>query len=99
MGFFREIASVLGYDEAKAALGYNYTVFGGEAVYAEGIKRILRIDGEEIALALPRGVLYVRGEDLAADEINGASVLVRGKIQAVYTSEAVEKHKAAGKKE
>ena len=88
---------MLGYDEAKAALGYNYTVLSGEAVYVEGVKRILRIDDSQIAFAVNRGVLYVSGEELTAAEIEGASVLVRGRVQAVYTSAAVEKEVARQK--
>ncbi len=88
MSFFGEIASVLGYDEAKLSLGYNYVVYNGEAVYIEGIKKILRIDARVMAFMLRKGVLYVEGKELNAADISGGSVLVRGEIQAVYTNDA-----------
>ncbi|WP_251617955.1 YabP/YqfC family sporulation protein [Pumilibacter muris] len=75
-------------DEARLALGYNYVNYNGEAVYLEGIQSVLRIDGEEIAFRLKRGVLYVTGEELTVSDLCGASVLVRGKIAAVETGES-----------
>ena len=91
MSFFGEIASVLGYDEAKLSLGYNYVVYNGEAVYIEGIKKILRIDARVAAFMLRKGVLYVEGKDLVMADISGGSVLIRGEIQAVYTGEALKR--------
>jgi hypothetical protein len=88
MSFFGEFARVLGMDEARLALGYNYVNYNGEAVYLEGIQSVLRIDGEEIAFRLKRGVLYVTGEELTVSDLCGASVLVRGKITAVETGES-----------
>lgn len=91
MSFFGEMARALGYDEARLALGYNYIVYNGEAVYVEGVKRILRIDAEEVAFSVKSGVLYVSGNSLAVSEICGGSVTVRGEILAVYTSAALNK--------
>lgn len=85
MSFFKEIADTLGYDEAKLALGYSYVNYNGEAVYVEGVKQILRIGESEMVFRLPRGVLRVAGKDLAAEEVCGATVLVRGRVSAVYT--------------
>ena len=86
MSFFKEIADVLGLDEAKLALGYHYITYNGAAVYVEGVKRLLRIDGEEMVLQIPKGVLHIAGRDLTVAELNGASILVRGEVAAVYTS-------------
>lgn len=86
MSFFREIAEVLGYDEARLALGYNYVNYNGEAVYLEGVKKVLRLDDCEMAFQTPKGVLYVSGEGLSVSNLSGASVLVRGKIEAVFSN-------------
>ena len=91
MSFFGEIASVLGFDEARLALGYSYVVYNGEAVYVEGIKKVLRLDESEIAFLVNKGVLYVGGEGLTVSDLSGATALVRGSIEAVYTSAAVDK--------
>ena len=85
MGFFKEIAEVLGYTEAQLALGYHYSNYNGAAVYIEGVKRILRIDGEEMVFQLPRGVLHVAGNGLTVDRLCGAAVLLRGEIEEVFT--------------
>lgn len=87
MSFFGEMASVLGFDEAKLALGYNYVNYNGEAVYIEGITAVLRVDSDEMAFRIKHGVLYVAGTDLSVYELCEKSVLVRGNITAVETGE------------
>lgn len=85
MSFFREVASVLGLDEAKLALGYNYINYNGDAVYIEGIKSVLEVSSDAMAFRLPKGVLYVEGKSLEISELSGASVLVQGEIVSVGT--------------
>ena len=97
MSFFGEMASALGFDEARLALGYNYIVYNGEAVSIEGVKRILRIDENETAFSVAGGVLYVSGKSLNVADICGGSVTVRGEIFAVYTSKALEKQNGGEK--
>ncbi len=84
MSFFREIATILGVDEAKAALGYHYINYDGLAVYIEGIKSVLRVEEERMAFKLGKGVLYVEGSELRLDDLSVGSVLIRGKILAVH---------------
>ena len=86
MSFFGEIASVLGLDEAALALGYNYINYNGKAVYVEGIKDVLKVDGNELAFRLPKGVLYVLGEKLRISDLSGSTVLVCGDVYSVETS-------------
>lgn len=93
MSFFGEIARALGWDEAKSALGYHYINFNGAAVYVEGVKSVLRVDGEEMAFAVPGGILYVGGKDLCVDDLRGADVTVRGEIAYVETSASAARKK------
>lgn len=76
---------MLGWDEAKLALGYHYINFNGAALYVEGIKKILRIDGEEMTFQMPKGILRVAGNKLTVSEMSGTTLLVTGEIAAVYT--------------
>ena len=87
MSFFKEMAQVLGYTEARLALGFQYVNYNGEAVYIEGVKRILRIDENEMAFGMPHGVLKIFGSLLTVAESAGAGVLIRGKILGVETSD------------
>lgn len=91
MGFFKETATMLGYDEARLSLGYSYTNFNGEAVALEGVTALLRIDSEETAFKLKRGVLYVRGQSLTVSELRKGSALVRGLIESVDVESGKEK--------
>ena len=77
MSFFGEMASALGFDEARLALGYNYIVYNGEAVYIEGVKRILRIDENETAFSVAGGVVYVSGKSINVADLCGGRVTVR----------------------
>lgn len=86
MSFFNEIADMLGYSEARIALGYNYVNYNGEAVYVEGALGIIKITDCEIVLRIKRGVLYVYGEGLKISDLCGKSVLIRGNIDSVQTS-------------
>lgn len=95
MSFFRETATLLGFDEARLGMGYSYINFNGEAVYLEGITALLRLGSEETAFKLKKGVLYVRGNDLTVSELRQGSALVRGNIESVSTERASGKPKAA----
>lgn len=68
------------------ALGFQYVNYNGEAVYIEGVKRILRIDENEMAFGMPHGVLKIFGGSLTVAESGGAGVLIRGRIDSVETS-------------
>ncbi len=88
MSFFAETATLLGYDEARLALGYSAILFNGEAVYIEGIGALLSLSDTELAFKLKRGVLYVRGAALRVAELRQNSVLVRGTIETLSTQKA-----------
>ena len=98
MSFFKETATLLGFDEARLSMGYSYINFNGEAVYLEGIAALLRFGDEETAFKLKRGVLFVRGKDLTVSELRQGSALVRGKIESVSVEGAPAKGEAAREK-
>lgn len=86
MSFIGEIASWLGLDEAALALGYTAVNYDGKAVYIEGVKKVLKIDPDEMAFGIKNGVLRVSGAGLEASELTKSAVLVRGEIHSVSAS-------------
>ena len=86
MSFIGEVASWLGIDEAALALGYTAVNYDGKAVYIEGVKKVLKIDPDEMAFGLRKGILRVSGAYLEASEMTGSSVLVRGEIHSISAS-------------
>ena len=86
MSFFNEIADMLGYNEARIALGYNYVNYNGEAVFVEGALGVIKIADDEIALRIKNGVLFVYGDGLKISDMSNKSVLIRGSIVSVQTT-------------
>lgn len=80
MSFFNEIAAALGLDKSSVANGYQIINYNGDAVYAEGFKRVLSIGAEEVVLGLKKGRVTIVGEELSVKELSGNTVIVCGKI-------------------
>ena len=77
MSFFDEISyrTLLG-----RAVGYRAVLMGGEAVYVEGISRIVSVSGEKIEVSARKKLLVVEGEDLSLEELEKESVIIKGRI-------------------
>ena len=86
MSFIGEVASWLGLSEAALALGYTAVNYDGKAVYIEGVRKILKIDTDEMAFGLKKGILRVSGVALEASELTKSAVLVRGEIHSITSS-------------
>ncbi len=80
MSFFKEIASALGIDKSSIANGYQIINYNGDALYAEGFKRILSIGASEIVLGLKTKRIIVSGEELSVKELENNSVIICGRI-------------------
>lgn len=80
MSFFSEAANVLGLDYIGQTGGFNIVNYSGEALYLEGIRRIVRISGEEIVFDCKKAVVTVAGERLKIHELEGSSVIIKGRI-------------------
>lgn len=80
MSFFNEVSSLLGFDAAKLATGYQIINYNGEAVYVEGFKRVAVISDTEIILELKKGKITLKGSDLKITLLESTSVIVKGKI-------------------
>lgn len=86
MSFMGEIAAALGLDKSSIANGYQIVNYNGNAVYAEGFKRVLSIGVEEVVLGLKAGRIRIAGQNLSVKELEKDSLIVCGKITS-YTEE------------
>lgn len=63
--------------------GYSVVLFGGEAVYINGITRVLEISAERMAFASEKRIIAVTGSDMAVSGLERDSVMIRGTIKNV----------------
>lgn len=87
MSFFKEIATSLGLGKSGLANGYQIINYNGEALYAEGFKRILNIDASEVVLGLKTKRITVSGENLSLKELENNTVIICGKIVSCVAEE------------
>ena len=74
MSFFSEVAFELGL--TSPATGYQIVDYNGEAIYIEGIRRILNLTPEAIRFEARRGILECTGQGLILKRIDDASRVV-----------------------
>ena len=79
MSFFSEIAAGLGLSELKLSGGYSVINYNGEAVYLEGVVRLLSVDSECIKLRLRGANVALTGTELNIAELSG-SVIIKGDV-------------------
>ncbi len=84
MSFFKEVADRLGGESVGSYTVINY---GGEAVYMEGVKRIISIAPENMRFACGGIKLTLSGEDLKVSELGGGCVTVTGRVRSVSEEE------------
>ena len=61
--------------------GYSIVLFGGEAVYMNGITRVLEIGPERMAFASEKRIIAITGSDMAVSELEKDSVMIKGHIK------------------
>lgn len=81
MSFFSEIAFELGI--SAPATGYQIVDYNGEAIYIEGVKRILNLTGEAIRFETRKALIEFTGEELVLDRADEGSAVVRGKVRGI----------------
>ena len=87
MSFYREIGNLLGLDWARIASGYSMVNYNGEAVYLEGIKRVVSVSDLEVIVDTKRARLKVVGEELAIFSLEEKTMIIKGKIVATEVVE------------
>jgi len=80
MSFYREIGNLLGLDWARIANGYSFVNYNGEAVYIEGIKKIVTIEDSLIVVDSPKTRIRVEGEDLSIFSLEEKTMIIKGRI-------------------
>ena len=81
MSIINEIFSSLDLDNITDM--YRYYNLGGKVVYIENFVRVNTFSKTEIVLKLKRGMIKVLGENLAIEELNKASLIIKGLIKGV----------------
>lgn len=85
MSFFSEIAFELGL--TPPTTGYQIVDYNGEAIYIEGIKRILNLTDDRIRFETRRALIEFSGEGLVLDRADEGSAVVRGKVKGIQVEE------------
>ncbi len=72
----------------KESIAFTVININGERVYIEGVKKLISVSENQVALETKKTFVVVEGELLQIEEIDDGSVTVKGKIIAIRT----EKH-------
>jgi hypothetical protein len=83
MSFYQEIGNILGLDWARIAGGYSLVNYNGEALYIEGIKKVLLVTDAEIVLDTGKPRVRVTGERLAVHSLEEKTIIIKGRIRVV----------------
>ena len=78
MSFFDEIKYR---SLAGRVIKYSVIVFGGEAVYVEGITRVVSVSSDKIELNAGKTLLTVEGENMTVEELEKETVIIKGRIK------------------
>jgi hypothetical protein len=81
--------SFIGELTAKLGVGGGYSVinFNGEYVYVEGVERLVYVGDQEISVLFKKIVISVTGENLMMEELDGGTLIIKGKINCVSQKE------------
>lgn len=88
MSFFKEAALALGVN-----VGYSIIDYGGEAIYIEGIARVLSLDETHMRFVCGKKVIGVKGEGLSVAEYGGGCVGIKGRIFSFEEEDVVDARK------
>jgi sporulation protein YqfC len=83
MSFIEDIKGCFSPDEMPTSPTFRAVLFGDNAAYFENVKTIISYQRNEILLALTRGRLKVKGENLYVKKYCAGDVAVCGKICAI----------------
>jgi len=74
-------------NDFKQTYGTSVSIFDFGKVYITGYTKLIKIDEEEVVLALKRHVITITGEDLNIKLLQKKEIYVIGKIKSVVKDE------------
>ena len=80
MSFYREIGNLLGLDWARIASGYSMVNYNGEAVYLEGIKKIITVSECEVVVDTASARICIAGQELCIFSLEDKTMIIKGKV-------------------
>lgn len=84
MSFFKEVSEIFGLEWAKVSLGYSYVNYNGNAVYIEGFKKVLSVEGDCLKFLVgKKEILTVSGSDLAIFLLEKNTIMIKGLIKSI----------------
>lgn len=79
MSFFSEIALKAGVNELNLSTGYNIVNYNGKVLYIEGLRRLLKVEEEQIQLELNGALATIMGKELEIFELSD-TIIIKGQI-------------------
>ena len=80
MSFIGELFSKIGGEKDYCVIN-----FGGEYIYAEGVEKIVSISDNAFTFSSKGKLVEITGENLEIEDLDFATVMVKGKIIGVQT--------------
>ena len=80
MSFIENIKDCIGLENLPVAPTFRALLFGGVAVYVEGVKQMLSFTSEEIIVSVKDCSLKIEGEKLFVKKYCSGDLVVCGKI-------------------
>lgn len=90
MSFFSEIAFRAGLNELNLSSGYNIINYSGKVLYIEGLKKLLKVDSEQIQLELFGAVATIIGKELSIFELSD-TIIIKGQVLSMEFAEISNK--------
>jgi len=87
VSFYREIGNLLGLDWARIASGYSIVNYNGEAVYLEGIKKVINVSDVEVVVDTKKARLRIIGKELCIFSLEEKTMIIRGMVDACEVME------------
>ncbi|MDR1138925.1 MAG: YabP/YqfC family sporulation protein [Clostridiales bacterium] len=85
MSFLSDVYKLFG-DGVDVIRGFSIVNFDGQAIYIEGITRILEVNIVNIKLATKHNVIEILGKQLYIQQSNKNSISIKGDITAIIKS-------------
>lgn len=80
MSFIENIRDCIGLENLPVASSFRALLFGGFAVYVEGVKQMLSFTSEEIIVSVKDCSLKIEGEKMFVKKYCSGDLVVCGKI-------------------